>query len=278
MAPATVERKREAAAAEQRADQKRARPPADVVAAGCTWCGECMPAPWSTGFVSPNMVGVVCGACAAEGGALGFRPAVQFSDGQLWAAFERGPAEDRSARLAAWLAALRPSAVPQHAVSWLTVHSETGGDGRGDVAALMRGWDALPEPKRNGAAALTLAAEAGVTSGKWLFFCHASRMDEAWAAVATAAVAAGFSAKAMPVVGAAGQQYLPLMVYVTRWSDEQQTPGPVGEAMRRALETVFQRGRLMLKPDAFTYLNLNANNPYKIKTSVAKMAWGVPQK
>jgi hypothetical protein len=254
--------------------------------ANCAWCGDWIAMPWATGFVSPSEVGVACSACGIDGAAaLGFSPAVFAETGlfpQAWLTFQRGPPAGRAERLAAWLAAFPPSAVPADQVSWLSVAGAASAESHegGDVARLVHSWEALPPAQRDADTALALATSVGITSGKWLFFCSPARLDDTWAALATTAVAAGLAAKAMPVGGgAAGSGYVPVMVYAQRYADEDPTgqdgmPGPAGVALRSALEPLFPKASARLKPDAFTYLNLNAGNPYKIKTSVATLSWG----
>lgn len=117
-----------------------------------------------------------------------------------------------------------------------------------------------------------LARRTGVVSGKWMLFPSVREVDRAWASVSGATVRGelGIVAKvATHDVVADRENKKPrlICVYTRDYEDR--------EDVRRVLMGLMELGLvrrddkpIYYKCDAFTHLQLNAGNPYGLKTSL----------
>ncbi|RAL10799.1 DUF1917 domain-containing protein [Aspergillus homomorphus CBS 101889] len=111
-----------------------------------------------------------------------------------------------------------------------------------------------------------LARLTGVVSGKWMLFITADRVDEVWAVVAeaTARGELGFGAK---VATDDGQGRARLVAIYTHDHEDRED---VARVLRQMVELGLvkrEESPIYYKIDAFTHLEIMANNPWGLKAS-----------
>mmetsp|Transcript_17780 Transcript_17780/g.45553 ORF Transcript_17780/g.45553 Transcript_17780/m.45553 type:complete len:321 (-) Transcript_17780:58-1020(-) len=138
------------------------------------------------------------------------------------------------------------------------------------VDRLLRAWESLLE---DGSAAITaekldrLAAAHGVLRGKWMAFPRLAEVDACWAAVAEGVVGGrlGPTAKVSSVSPLKDNHVL--LVTVANYQDQAEVQR-VEEALRAALGGLMADARLLLKPDIYSILAINARNEWGLRPTV----------
>ncbi|PYH41963.1 DUF1917-domain-containing protein [Aspergillus saccharolyticus JOP 1030-1] len=148
-----------------------------------------------------------------------------------------------------------------------------------DKAALQLQRDTAPAGSRQAAARallrrrqelerelFVLARQTGVVSGKWMLFITADRVDEVWAVVAEATVRGelGFGAK---VATDDGQGRARLIAIYTQDHEDREDVARVLKKMIELQLVKEDEKPIYYKCDAFTHLEIMANNPWGLKAS-----------
>lgn len=113
------------------------------------------------------------------------------------------------------------------------------------------------------------AREMNVVTGKWMLFLSIGRVDAVWKAVVEATVSGelGHAAKVATNLAERSRGGLRMIIYTSKYEDT--------DDVRRVLEKLVALGLLRndrrpiyYKADAYTYLRIFADNPYKLKASL----------
>ena len=151
-----------------------------------------------------------------------------------------------------------------------------GGGGReNDYRKVLKGVEAVIREKKKVSGAekkaavaniLRLAKEEGRTTGKWMLFPSAEKVDAAWSVVARAVVAGELdcSAKVSPTVVSRGTHLI--CVYCDDFTDRRKVRR-VLEKLRENEDTYVKDGA-GFKPDIFTNLGIYSSNEWRLPPTI----------
>lgn len=147
-----------------------------------------------------------------------------------------------------------------------TLEAEHARSGSKSKAALTR--KLTPLRKKLESDLFAVAREKGVVTGKWMLFPSVERVDEVWAAVAGATRKGelGVAAKVATDDGSAGGVRL-IAVYTRDYEDKADVKRVLDKLVQ--LGVVQREGRpIYYKCDAWTYLEIKADNEYGLRASL----------
>ena len=190
------------------------------------------------------------------------------------------PAEGES--IESFLHYVRPSNC-QIECSWIQVERPGQWEGRiggrggreNDYRKVLKGVEAMIREKKKVSGAekkaavaniLRLAKEEGRTTGKWMLFPSAEKVDAAWSVVARAVVAGELdcSAKVSPTVVSRGTHLI--CVYCDDFTDRRKVRR-VLEKLRENEDTYVKDGA-GFKPDIFTNLGIYSSNEWRLPPTI----------
>jgi hypothetical protein len=187
-----------------------------------------------------------------------------------------------------WLEAARPSIESRDAYSWIQVHNKerdspgfdfeagtfTAGpyqEALNKISAIIARGGRVPAKEKKACvdSLLETAHQQQHTSGKWMVFLMPGVADAAWANIARATVRGqlGCSAKITPTCGLPATEPVVCCVYVGDFSAAAEV-----KRVLLALQTLMvEHGvqvRAGFKPDAFTNLEINAGNAWRLPPTI----------
>jgi len=190
------------------------------------------------------------------------------------------PAEGES--IESFLHYVKPSNC-QIECSWIQVKRPGQWEGRiggrggreNDYRKVLKGVEAMIREKKKVSGAekkaavaniLRLAKEEGRTTGKWMLFPSAEKVDAAWSVVARAVVAGELdcSAKVSPTVVSRGTHLI--CVYCDDFTDRRKVRR-VLEKLRENEDTYVKDGA-GFKPDIFTNLGIYSSNEWRLPPTI----------
>ena len=190
------------------------------------------------------------------------------------------PAEGES--IESFLHYVKPSNC-QIECSWIQVECPGQWEGRiggrggreNDYRKVLKGVEAVIREKKKVSGAekkaavaniLRLAKEEGRTTGKWMLFPSAEKVDAAWSVVARAVVAGELdcSAKVSPTVVSRGTHLI--CVYCDDFTDRRKVRR-VLEKLRENEDTYVKDGA-GFKPDIFTNLGIYSSNEWRLPPTI----------
>ncbi|QKX62970.1 uncharacterized protein TRUGW13939_10138 [Talaromyces rugulosus] len=116
---------------------------------------------------------------------------------------------------------------------------------------------------------LSMARERGVTDGKWMFFKPPGQIDEYWTTIAatTSRGELGIQAKVATSSSSASSSDRVICVYTHDWEDKRDVRRVLEKSVTLGLVREDQKP-IYYKCDAWTYLDIKANNPWGLKASM----------
>ncbi|KAJ5192548.1 Protein of unknown function DUF1917 [Penicillium cf. viridicatum] len=114
---------------------------------------------------------------------------------------------------------------------------------------------------------LDLARETGVTSGKWMLFPTADRVDELWGVVVRAMEKGELGDTAKVATDDGGGESRLICVYTEDFGDVEDVKRVVSKLVDIGLVGKGPRS-VYYKSDAFTHLEINSKNEYGLKASM----------
>ncbi|KAI9825310.1 MAG: hypothetical protein M1819_000556 [Sarea resinae] len=145
-----------------------------------------------------------------------------------------------------------------------TVEGEMAGKAKATITRRLG-----PEKKEFEEKLLAKAREKGVTSGKWMLFPSAARVNETWAAIVTATVAGQLGSVAKVATKGfedGGSDTRLICVYTDDFSDMDD----VKRVLQKLVEMDLVGGGwgIYYKCDAYTHLGINSKNEWGFKASL----------
>ncbi|XHG09604.1 hypothetical protein AWENTII_012651 [Aspergillus wentii] len=113
----------------------------------------------------------------------------------------------------------------------------------------------------------TLARDTGVTSGKWMLFPTADRVDRYWGLIAEATIKGGLGIAAKVATDDGEGKARLIAVYTYDTADKEDVKRVLMKLVEFGLVNEGERP-IYYKSDAFTYLEILGNNSYGLKASM----------
>lgn len=98
--------------------------------------------------------------------------------------------------------------------------------------------------------------------GKWLVYCKTENVDAVWKDIAMATIRNELGILTKVATRDPERAVHVICVYTKNYLDEEDVM-----RVREKLRQMGHEGRLYYKPDLWTYLNIYANNPWKLRAS-----------
>jgi len=193
----------------------------------------------------------------------------QSADHSEWVTYEKGVNKQP---FDLWLKDNLPSKIlKSNGFGWIAVRNEDNNIKRQeeDLEGLSESWDKLQILKTHidKETVWRLAKEHGCTTGKWMYWIKAGvRADAFWTKIATAIMTGTLIAKTAKIspYPLADEEYNHVCcIYNKNFLDKEEV-----FKLEEGLRGLGLKGKLVYKPDVYTYLEIYRNNPWRVKPCI----------